>query len=160
MLIGRLQMKSSNWNGENKIKMHTNFNNEDTMSCKNMVDCCLHANYGIRRVKHTFYMEVVLLIEPTWSICIVYVHTVNLVSRETMIILIVGEQIYQRSCKGQGVPQREILPFCAKDLRFGPQFHNQVTNKPHQQKINFSKYLKTLLFFFFLRFKHFPFVLI
>lgn len=59
-----------------------------------------------------------------------------------------GEQHYQRSRKGRGVPQREILPFCAKNLRFGPKFHNQVT-KPHQQKINFSKYLNALLFFFF-----------
>lgn len=68
----------------------------------------------------------------------VYVHTVNLLSVETMIRLILGEQL-QRSCEGQGVPQREILPFCPRDLRFDPQFHNQ-------QKMNFSKWLKAFLF--------------
>lgn len=135
-------MKSSNWNEENKIKMHTKFNNEDTMRCKDMADWSLHANYGIRRVKRTFYMEAFLLIGPTWSICIVCTH------RGDNAYFMRGEQHYQRSRKGRGVPQREILPFCAKNLRFGPKFHNQVT-KPHQQKINFSKYLNALLFFFF-----------
>lgn len=112
------------------------------MRCKDMADWSLHANYGIRRVKHTFYMEVFLLIGPTWSICIVCTH------RGDNAYFMRGEQHYQRSRKGRGVPQREILPFCAKNLRFGPKFHNQVT-KPHQQKINFSKYLNALLFFFF-----------
>lgn len=68
----RLQMKSSNWKRENKIKMHTKFHNEDTTRCSNMIGQCLHANYGIRRVKRTFYRGVVLLIGPAWSIYLLY----------------------------------------------------------------------------------------
>lgn len=64
-------MKLSNWNGENKIKMYINFNNEDIMRCKDMVDWSLYVNYGIRRVKYIFYMEVFLFIGFIWFICIV-----------------------------------------------------------------------------------------
>lgn len=51
--------------------MHTNFNNEDTMGCNSMVGRCLHANYGIRRAKCTFYPEVFV-----YRACIIYVVTI------------------------------------------------------------------------------------
>lgn len=75
-----------------------------------------------------------------WSVsvyraCKIYVltlsvHTANLVSGETMFMLMLSEQLHQRSCKGWGEVQREVLAHCARNLRFGPQFYNQPTNLP------------------------------
>lgn len=110
--------------------MHTNFNNEDTMGCNRMVGRCLHANYGIRRAKCTFYPEVFVYRACINYVVTVSVHTVNLMSGETMFTLMLSEQHHQRSCKGWGGIQREILAHCARNLRFGPQFYNQPTNQP------------------------------
>lgn len=53
--------------------MHTNFHNEDTMRCSNMVGGqCLHGNYGIRRVGRTLYTGVLLLLGPAPSTYLLY----------------------------------------------------------------------------------------
>lgn len=113
--------------------MHTNFNNEDTMGCNSMVGRCLHANYGIRRAKCTFYPEVFV-----YRACIIYVvtvsvHTVNLTSGETMFTLMLSEQLQQRSCRvGVGfrgkylLPVQEILDLVPSSTT------NQPTYPPHR----------------------------
>lgn len=44
-----------------------------------------------------------------------------------MITLTLSEQLHQSLGKDRGVPQREIRPLCARDLRFGAQRHHHIT---------------------------------
>lgn len=82
------------------------------------------------------------------SVLTVSVHTVNPVSGETMFTLMLSEQLHQRSWKGWGEVQREVLAHCARNLRFGPQFYNQPTYLPTlPTKDKFLPIFKSITFF-------------
>lgn len=61
----------------------------------------------------------------------VYIHTVN-----PVLEFILREQLHPRWCKRWGVAQTKTPAYCARDLRFGPQFHNQPTHPTNERIIS------------------------